>query len=164
MANNNNYNIAILTSTSISLLCWGNHKNASFYSPFIVWYGHVISLRYTEGAWNDHIANTDWLTDKVENLSRFCLPHQKVSTQGSTKYFLSGIQSFSQRICLMKRGIVIIKKCDKKADIKWFCALYLFQLYPRWLILYLKWYLVLNIQCYIDDRTIGTKWKFVLLV
>ena len=40
--------------------------------------------------------------------------------QGCTKFFLSGIQRFSQRICLMKRGIVIIKKCDKKADIKWF--------------------------------------------
>ena len=38
--------------------------------------------------------------------------------QGSTKYFLSGIQRFSRKICLMKCGIVIIKKCDKKADIK----------------------------------------------
>ena len=39
-------------------------------------------------------------------------------SQGCTKYFLSGIQRFSQRICLMKCGIVIIKKCDKKAAIK----------------------------------------------
>ena len=35
--------------------------------------------------------------------------------QGCKKYFLSGNQSFSQRICLMNCGIVIIKKCDKQA-------------------------------------------------
>ena len=34
--------------------------------------------------------------------------------QGSTKYFLSGIQRFSRRICLMKCGIVIIKNATKK--------------------------------------------------
>ena len=35
--------------------------------------------------------------------------------QGCTKYFLSGIQSFSQRNCLTKRGIVYIKKMQQKS-------------------------------------------------
>ena len=42
-----------------------------------------------------------------------------ILSQGCTKYFLSGIQRFSRRICLMTCGIVIIKKCDKNADIRW---------------------------------------------
>ena len=37
-----------------------------------------------------------------------------ISEQGCIEYFLSGIQSFSRRICLTKHAIVYIKKCNKK--------------------------------------------------
>ena len=34
--------------------------------------------------------------------------------QGCTKYFLSGIKSFSRRICLTKHAIIHIENCNKK--------------------------------------------------
>ena len=74
------YRVRVTNNQSMHIfaVAGGNHQNASFYSPSIAWNFHVISLRYTEDAWN--IAHTDWLTDKVKNLKRFCLPLQKLST------------------------------------------------------------------------------------
>ena len=43
------------------------------------------------------------------------LRSSSVQYQGCIKYLLSGIQSFSWRICLTKRGFVYIRKCNKKA-------------------------------------------------
>ena len=65
-----------------------------------------------------HTRNTMMLLYHDGTLSSLMQYHGG-TLQGCTKYFLSGIQRFPRRICLMKCGIVIIKKCDKKVDTKW---------------------------------------------
>ena len=139
----------IFTPVQTTIKLWRNISTLlpkSHAGPSVVWNTPNIALIL--GQKNllklEHI-HTGLGLDKPMLLNAFAVHNGIISTfyignqQGCTKYFLSGIQSFSRRICLMKRGIIIIKKCDKKADIKWFCTSYLLQLCPRLFILYLKW-------------------------
>ena len=65
-----------------------------------------------------------FLKDLFKNPSyrilRDMLSQPKLNQPGLQNFFLSGIKSFSRSFCPTKRGIVYIKKCYKRADMKFF--------------------------------------------